>query len=189
MGIINGGYKGQRGDWADARHRHQPLAHFAFPGQTKHHAMQLGQFASKNSAGLQHGADHLLKHRVPRDQFTEPGIKPGPSDLTDLQPERPQDATHPNVEIDTFPREKLARSKQCPDFLRVSGFGVNRFEPAEPQHLCDAPCVIAICLHRHGRDRRLDMSRLKQDHVEPFGFQNVVQPAGKRPSLKPDTRL
>ena len=84
MGIINGGYKGQRGDWANAGHRHKPLAHFAFPGQTQHHAMQLGQFAGESSAGLQHGTDHLLKHRVPRDKFAEPGIKPGPPDLTDL---------------------------------------------------------------------------------------------------------
>jgi hypothetical protein len=189
MGIINGSHESQRGDWANARHRHQPLAHFAFPGQTQHHAMQLGQFAGESSAGLQHSADHLLKHRVPRDQFAEPGIKPGPSDLTDLQAERPQDSAHPDVEIDTLACEKLAGSQQRPDFLRVGGFSVNRFEPAEPQHLSDPPCVIAVSLHSHGRDRRLDMSRFEQDHVEPLGFQTVVQPARKRPGFQPDPRL
>ena len=48
------------------------------------------------------------------------------------------------------------------------------------------PRVLAVGLHRHGRQCRLDVSRLDQHDLEPGRGHPSVQPLGERPGFQAD---
>jgi hypothetical protein len=59
-------------------------------------------------------------------------------------------------------------------------------EPAHAQQLGDAAGVLAVGLHHHRRERRLDVPGLEQHRVKPGCFQPGVQPLRQWPRLQAD---
>jgi hypothetical protein len=94
--------------------------------------------------------------------------------LADLQPEAAQNAADAELHIAQFTLQELAPDQQGAHLL--GRLAMDRPEPAHAQQLGDAAGVLAVGLHDHRRQRRLDVPGLQQHRFQTRLAQPGLQP-------------
>src|SRR3954471_17636887 len=137
-------------------------------------------------AGLGHRLGAPLQRRLARAQLADPRREPPLADVAELEPEAAQDAADAEPDVHELALEQLTPDQQRPDLLRRRRLAVDGAVPAHAQELGDAARVLAVGLHDHRRQRRLDLPGLQQHRLEARPGQAGVQPLGERPGFEPD---
>src|SRR4051812_28537869 len=122
----------------------------------------------------------------PSDQLPDPPLQPALSDRAAPEDAAAQQAADAELDVAQLAQQQSAPGEQGSDLLRRHRLVMHRAIPAHPQQLGDAARVLAVSLHRHGRERRLDLAGLEQHGLEPRSGQARMQPLAERPSLEPD---
>jgi hypothetical protein len=96
--------------------------------------------------------------------------------LADLQPEAAQNAADAELDIAQLALQELAPDQQGAHLLGIGRLAMDRPEPAHAQQLGDAAGILAVGLHDHRRQRRLDVPGLQQHRFQTRLAQPGMQP-------------
>src|ERR687898_293074 len=167
LGLVDGGPEGHRHHRPHTWDGHQARAHFVLADGPEELAVQRGVFAAERRSGPQQRLGDPLETGLAGDELADAGLELAFADHADLQPEAAQDAAEAALDVPQLGYQQLARGQQGSNLLHHGRLDVDRSEPTHAHQLRHPTRIVAVGLHSHRLERRLDVAGLGQDRRPP----------------------
>src|SRR6516225_8093080 len=178
---------GQRYHCADPWGGHQPPAHRIAADRVEQHLVQNGQLLAHDLADTEQRLDDRSQPRKSCDELADPRVVSKAADNAHFQTEIAQSAAQIGFYVQQLALKELAAGQQHPLFLGNQRLHMHRLEQADPHHLCDPACIVAVRLaDLLRRQQSLHVPCLYADHWQVGRHQPIDQPLRQRASLDPD---
>ena len=138
--------------------------------------MKLCQLRAQCGSRIQQRDHDSSNERHIGDQFTHALFEGGGANRANLQAKVTQLAAQVILDVVDLTLEEFARGEEQTPLLTGWRFDMNNLEEANPHHLSNAECIVAVRLVDPSGERSMHMAGLDTDRREPCIDQPRVDP-------------